>query len=96
MHAVTRSYSGPGARELFDLIEARRADVEALLRGVTGFHSYMLFRTQDGGVTVTVCDDQSGTDESVRVAAAWIRENAGALSVSPPTVAQGPVLFELT
>lgn len=96
MHAVVRSYAGRGARELFDLIEARRPDVEALLRGVSGFHSYVLFRTQDGGVTVTVCDDKSGTDESVRVAAQWIRDNAADLSPNPPSVSEGPVVFELT
>ena len=96
MHAVTRTYTGQGARELFDLIEARRADVEGLLRGVSGFHSYVLFRTADGGVTLTVCNDKAGTDESVRVAAQWIRDNGAGLSTNPPTVAEGPVLFELT
>ena len=36
MHAVVRSYSGTGAKELFDLLTQRKADVEALIRGVTG------------------------------------------------------------
>jgi hypothetical protein len=34
MHAVVRSYSGPGARELFDLLEARKDDVESVIRSV--------------------------------------------------------------
>ena len=96
MHAVVRNWAGQGASELFDLIEERRADVERLLRGVQGFHSYTLFRTQDGGVTVTVCDDRAGTEESSRVAREWVRENAAHLSVQPPTMSEGPVLFELT
>ena len=96
MYAVVRTYAGQGAAELFDLIEASRSDVETLLRGVQGFHSYVLFRTTDGGVTVTVCADKSGADESVRVARDWIRQNAAQLVTNPPTITEGPVLFELT
>ncbi|SEE71240.1 hypothetical protein SAMN05444161_6819 [Rhizobiales bacterium GAS191] len=32
MHAVVRTYSGKGAKELFDLLEKRKADVENLKR----------------------------------------------------------------
>ncbi len=49
MHAVVRTYSGQGAKELFDLIEQRKAEVESLIRSVSGFHAYTLFRTDDGG-----------------------------------------------
>ena len=28
MHAVVRTYSGAGAKQLFDLLEQRKADVE--------------------------------------------------------------------
>ena len=34
MHVVSEFYAGPGAKELFDLLDERKADVEALLRGV--------------------------------------------------------------
>jgi hypothetical protein len=33
MHAVVRNYSGAGAKELFDLLEARKGEVESLIRG---------------------------------------------------------------
>lgn len=36
MYAVVRSYSGKGAKELFDIIDRNRADGEKLLRGVEG------------------------------------------------------------
>ena len=39
MHAVVRTYSGPGAKELFELIEQRRGEVEDLIRPVSGFVS---------------------------------------------------------
>ena len=72
MHAVTRSYSGQGASELIDRISAASDEVEGLLRGVEGFVSYTLVRTDDGGITVTVCEDKAGTDESIRVARDWV------------------------
>lgn len=42
MHAIVRAYSGKGAKELFDLLEKRKADVEKLMRTVTGFSNYAL------------------------------------------------------
>jgi hypothetical protein len=37
MHAVVRKYSGKEAKELAELLEKRKADVEAIMRGVKGF-----------------------------------------------------------
>ena len=96
MHAIVRTYSGQGAKELFDLLERRKAEVESLIRSVSGFHAYSLFRTDDGGVTVTVCQDKAGTDESMQVARDWIRENASELSTSPPVVSEGSVILQLS
>lgn len=96
MHAVLRTYSGPGARELFELLEQRKADVESLLRAVTGFRAYTILHTDDGGVTVTVCDDKVGTDESVHVARDWVAENAADLNVAPPAVTEGRVPLHVT
>jgi hypothetical protein len=95
MHAVTRTYSGPGANELFDRILASD-EVEGLLRGVEGFVSYTLFRTEDGGVTVTVCQDKAGTDESLQVARDWVAAHTPDIDVGAPTVAEGPVLMNLS
>ncbi len=95
MYIVIRTYSGPGAKELFDLLEERKAEIEPLIRSVSGFVSYSLARTDDGGVTVTICEDQEGTDESIQVARDWVRENASHLEVSPPQISQGFVLLQL-
>ena len=96
MHAVVRTYYGQGAKELFDLIEQRKAEVESLIRSVSRFHAYSLIRTDDGGVTVTVCQDKAGTDESLRLARDWVQENASDLGASPPAVSEGPVLLQLS
>ncbi|HSG79853.1 MAG TPA: hypothetical protein VLD62_09755 [Acidimicrobiia bacterium] len=96
MHAVLRTYSGPGARELFELLEQRKSEIESLLRTVSGFRVYTLIHTDEGGVTVTVCDDEAGTDESVHVARDWVSENAADLKTAPPTVTAGRVAIHVT
>jgi hypothetical protein len=96
MHAVVRTYSGQGAKELFDVLEKRKADVERLIRGVKGFRGYSLIRTADGGVSVTVCQDKAGADESLRVAKDWIKQNAANLGTKPPAVAEGTVILQLS
>ena len=49
MQAVVRSYSGKGAKELFDLLEKQKKEVEKLMHPVKGFVSYTLVRSADGG-----------------------------------------------
>jgi hypothetical protein len=93
MHAVTRTYSGSGARELFDLLEERASEVESMMQSIEGFRSYVLVRTAEGGTSVTVCDEKAGVDESVRRAKAWIEENASALRAGAPIISEGPVIL---
>jgi hypothetical protein len=95
MHAVIRMYSGTSAKQLVELLETRKAEVEAIIRPVKGFVSYSCIRTADGGATVTVCEDKAGTDESLRVAREWIGKNAANLGASAPTVSEGPVILHL-
>ncbi len=96
MHAVVRVYSGSGAKKLFGMLEERIGEIESLIRAVPGFVGYTLIRTDDGGATVTVCQDKAGTDESMRVAREWIQENASDLDTSPPAVSEGPALLSLS
>ena len=93
MFVVVRSYSGQGARELFDLLGQRQDDVKDLIGGVPGFVSYAAFRSGDGGMTVTVCQDKDGTDESSRRAAEWVKENVST-SVSPPSITEGSTVLQ--
>ena len=95
MHAVVRTYSGPKAKQLFDLLQERKADVEATLKSVPGLVSYTMARSGDGGVTVTVCKDKKGTDESLRVAKEWIGKNAGSIGANAPTVSEGAVIVQI-
>ena len=88
MYAVVRTYSGQGASELFDLLGQREEDVKALISGVPGFVNYVAVRSGDGGVTVTVCEDKAGTDESSRRAPEWVKENVSATG-NPPAITEG-------
>jgi hypothetical protein len=73
MHAVIRSYSGSGAKELFELMETRKDEVESVIGVVTGFVSYTAVQTDDGGISVTICQDKAGTDESGKTPPIWTR-----------------------
>jgi hypothetical protein len=93
MYAVVRTYSGQGATELFDLLGQREDDVRELISGVPGFVTYAAVRSGDGGVTVTVCEDKAGTDESSQRAAAWVKENVSG-SADPPAITEGETVLQ--
>ena len=95
MHTVVRTYSGKGAKELFDVLEKHAKDVESLIRSIQGFVSYSLVRTSDGGFSVSVFKDKAGTDESVRKARDWISQNARNAGASPPAVTEGLNILHL-
>ncbi|EIM25280.1 hypothetical protein [Microvirga lotononidis] len=95
MHAVIRTYSGEGAKDLFDVLEQRKRDVESLMRTVKGFVGYSLIRTGDGGISVTICQDKVGADESVQKAKDWIGQNASNIGASAPKVSEGPVILQM-
>ena len=94
MYASVRRYAGsdPG---LFDEVASRRQDLEATMRKAPGFRAWYLVRTGDGMMTITLCDEQAGADESVRLAAGWIRDNMPQLAPNPPEVSNGEVTLQL-
>ncbi len=93
MHAVVRNYSGKGAKELADILEQNKADVEKTLRGAKGFVGYTLARTDEGCVSVTVCEDKAGTETSMTLAREWISKHAGTSGVGAPHVSEGSVII---
>ena len=93
MHATVRHYSGsPG---FADALVERESDVRSVIEQIDGFRAYYLIKVgDDETVTVSVFDDASGADESVRRAAEWVRENLSDLSVQPPQVSSGEVAIQ--
>jgi hypothetical protein len=86
MHSVIRTYTGKGSEEFFDILEKRKTEIADLMRSIKGFVSYTLFRTGDGGCSVTVCQDKKGVDESGQMAKEWTAKNGGNTGMSAPTV----------
>ena len=96
MYGVLRSYSGDGAKKLAARLEERKAEVEALIRGVPGLISWGLMRTSDGCTTFTLCKDKAGADQSVTIARDWIKKNASDVRASAPTITEGPVSMRIS
>ena len=98
MDVVVRTYTGNGSKELFSLLEQRKAEVEKLMRSVKGFESYTLARSSngEGGLSMTVCQDKAGTEESGRVAKEWIVKNAGNIGADAPKVSRGSIIIHAT
>jgi heme-degrading monooxygenase HmoA len=98
MHAMIRSYSGKGAKELVDVIEKRKKDVEEILRSVSGLVNYSMVRTKTGGFSVSVWRDKASIDEVHQKAMEWVKENASTTNGSKPPkpeVHEGAVVVQL-
>ena len=94
MYATVRSY---GQSDLVAQLRQHQDAVKSLMGTVAGFQAYYIVETADGGaVSVTVCDDQAGADESNSVAAGWIRDNLAGASIPAPTISAGEVAFSVT
>jgi hypothetical protein len=89
MHVTMRYYHGN--TELADALGGREDEIKAVISAVPGFKSYYLVRLDDATVSITVCDDEAGTDESTRVASEWLRDNLPDVAPSPPMVSSGTV-----
>ncbi len=92
MHAVVRRYRGASA--LNDLLAQRSQDVERLLSDIPGFVAYYAIRAGDELATVTVCEDQAGTQESSRRAAEWVRQNLTGGTVGAPEITEGEAFIQ--
>ena len=90
MHATVRMYSN---NDLADALVEREGEVKQLISEIDGFKAYYLVRTADGATSISVYDSEAGTDESNRVAAAWVAENLPDLRVAAPQISAGEVVI---
>jgi hypothetical protein len=96
MHVVTRRYSGPGAKELIDLVLRHKDEIEKLMRGVPGFVSYIIARTDQEWFTGTICVDKAGCDASVKIAREWIAKHVASTGGMTPQITEGEILLRVT
>jgi quinol monooxygenase YgiN len=63
-----------------------------IIKDADGFLAYYALNAGAGEIaTVSVFEDQAGAEESVRMAADWVRQNLAALLPDPPEVTAGDV-----
>ena len=93
MFASIRKYNG--APTLSDELVKRQDDIKSVLRPVPGFLAYYLLRTNDGAVSMTVCESQAGADESNRVAATWLKDKLPTFASRAPEITTGEVRIHL-
>jgi len=89
MHTTIRRWNGASA--LIAEIERRPQEVEDIISSTPGFVAYHAVKSGDTLISVTVCQDKAGTDETTRRAAEWVRKNvpADALTGLTPEITEG-------
>jgi hypothetical protein len=93
MYATIRRYVGNAG--FADELAARGDEVKAVIEPIEGFKAYYLIRGTDGAASITVCEDQTGAEESNRRAAEWIGQNMPELATAPPEISAGEVVLSL-
>lgn len=96
MHTVIRHYTAPSA--VMDEARPKLADLEQTMRQLPGFVAYYFLETADGIATITVTEDETGTDESMGRAAEWVQQNLTETRslMSAPDVTRGEALIAAT
>jgi len=65
-----------------------------LTAGPDGFVACYLIRTANGGASVSVVENDAGTTQSTKVAAAFIGEHHPGVAAGSPDVIEGPVVID--
>jgi quinol monooxygenase YgiN len=63
-----------------------------IIKDADGFLAYYALKASESEIaTVSVFEDQAGAEESIRMAAEWVRDNLAALLPNPPEITAGEV-----
>jgi hypothetical protein len=91
MFAVIRHYHfDPGDGTEID--RRIREDFVPIVKKAKGFVRYYWLDTGNGeGASLSVYKDKAGADESVRLAADYVKENLSKLLTQKPEIIEGPV-----
>ena len=91
MHGVLRHYP-VDPKNVNEIVRRVAAEGLTFLKAIPGFVSWGLLDNGHGHiVTYSVYQGKTGADESIKKAAAWIKENIASLVPSPPRVIEGEV-----
>ena len=89
MFASIRKYNG--APLMADELVKKQDEIKAVLKPITGFHSYYLLNAGDGAISLTVCENKAGAEESNRVAATWLKDKLPTFANRAPEITIGEV-----
>jgi hypothetical protein len=69
-----------------------REDFIPIVKNAKGFVRYYWLDTGDGeGASLSVFEDKAGADESVRLAAEYVKEHLSKLFTQKPEIIEGPI-----
>jgi hypothetical protein len=95
MHAVIRKYTA--SPDVLDEARPKLAQLEQTMRQTPGFVAYYFLETEDGIATITITEDEAGTQESMGRAANWVQQNLqNPASLGAPQVTRGQALISAT
>ncbi len=91
MHGVLRHYT-LDAKNVDEVIRRIKEGGVPIIKAIAGFTSYAMMDAGKGQlVTYSVYESKSGTEESTKKAAAWVKENIAKMLPNPPRVVEGEV-----
>ena len=93
MFASIRKYNG--APMLTDELVKKQDDLKAVLLPISGYHAYNLLKTNDGAISMTVCETRAGAEESNRVEATWLKDKLPTFTTRPPEIWTGELRIHL-
>ena len=94
MHVVVRKYTA--APNVIEEARPMMADLEQTMRQTPGFVGYYFLETEDGIATITITEDETGTQESMSRAANWVQQNLPDSGLGAPEVIRGETLINAT
>lgn len=93
MFASIRKYNG--APTLSDELVKRQDEIKSILRPIHGFQAYYLVKTNDGAVSLTLCEDKAGAEESNRIVGTWLKDKLPTFATRAPEITSGEVRIHL-
>ena len=94
MHAVIRKYTA--SPDVMKEARPKLAQLEQTMRQTPGFVAYYFVETKDGVATITITEDEAGTQESMSRAANWVQQNLPNSGLGAPEVIRGETLISAT
>ena len=80
---------------MVDELVKKQDEIKTILQPVSGFHAYYLLKTSDGAISLTVCENKAGAEESNRVAATWLKDKLPTFATRAPEITTGEVRIHL-